>query len=322
WVRENISALSGDSRNVTAFGQSAGSISLHHHMVIPAHYGLFDHAILQSGAIGALPTGTVEQDGQPIFDRLLETFGIPSDLSGQEKVKRLRAVPMDELTKAGESVMIGANKDEGFGFDASFGERNLTTWSTLLKTFAPAPHLEVLFKSAYGVPKTDEDVLKIVAQYPGDLIFQYPIERAVNALIEVCKDRDGRFRLERYHFDVETEQSSLVMPGCGSIHGGELLFVFGPPMTEDVLNKSELAASLEAQKRWIAFANQRPVHADDGQKVAKVGEGQAIVWTNDYKVEVGESRRLGDSVKAFWNAAFELKLKRIQEGPLGHRLEE
>ena len=268
WVRENIAALGGDNKNVTAFGQSAGSLSLHHHMVLPAHHGLFDHAILQSGAIGALPTGTVEQDGQAIFDTLVAALGIPADLPALEKVKRLRAVPADELIKADETVTsglpfrpfhdggkvlpstipieawsslpssydpnlksftIGANKHEGFGVDASFSERNLKTWPGLFDAFAPTPHLKTLFKDAYGSPETDEDVVKIVMEHPGDLIFHYPIELAFNTLGQVSKAREGKFHLERYHFDIEIEQSSLAMAGCGSIHGGELLYVFDPP---------------------------------------------------------------------------------------------
>jgi para-nitrobenzyl esterase len=357
WVRENISALGGDSKNVTAFGQSAGSLSLHHHMVLPTHHGLFDHAILQSGAIGALPTGTVEQDGQANFDTLVAALGIPADLSGLEKVKRLRAIPTEELTKAGEttmpglpfrpfhdggkvlpstvpleawsslpssydpnlkSVMIGANKHEGFGIDASFGERSLKTWPGLFKAFAPTPRLEELFKSAYGSPETNEDVIKIVAEYPGDLIFQYPIERAFNALVQVNKAREGKFRLERYHFDLEIEKSSLAMPGCGSIHGGELLYVFHPPMNEDAFTEAERAAAKEVQKRWIAFANQKPIVVGDGKTTANAEKGQAVIWTKDYKVEVGNGVRLSDEVLAFWEAAMEVKLEKIQQGLDAH----
>ncbi|KAF9906557.1 hypothetical protein EC991_000499 [Linnemannia zychae] len=352
WVRENIAFLGGDNKNVTAFGQSAGSLSLHHHIVLPAHRGLFDHVILQSGSIGALPTGTVEQEGQAVFDSLVSALGIPADLPALEKVKRLRAVPSDELTKAGEtatpgvpfrtfhdggkvipstipleawitlpssydpnlqSVMIGSNNDEGFGIGATFGELSLKTWPGLLKAFAPTPELEVLFLSAYGTPETDEDVARIVNAYPGDLIFQYPIERTVNALVEVSKSRQGQFRLERYHFDLGIEKTTKALPGSGAVHGGELLYVFNPPMNEDVLTANERAAAQEVQKRWIAFANQQSV-LDDHGKSASAEKGQAIIWTKDYKAEVGNGQRLSNKVLAFWEAATKAKLERIQQG--------
>lgn len=86
WVRENIGALGGDGRDVTAWGESAGSFSIHYHMLIPAYYGLFDRAILQSGVVGTMPAKTVEPEGQAVFDKLLTVFNIPADLDALEKV--------------------------------------------------------------------------------------------------------------------------------------------------------------------------------------------------------------------------------------------
>ncbi|KAF9541825.1 hypothetical protein EC957_002660 [Mortierella hygrophila] len=351
WVRENIAALGGDSGNVVAWGESAGSVSVHYHMLIPAHYGLFDHAILQSGTVGTMAAGTIELDGQRIFDNLLTNLGIPLDLSGPEKIKRLRAVPMDEITKAGDtataslgfkpihdggkllpstmpiqawaslpssydpnlkSVLIGTNKDEGFSFAMAYGDRNMTTWSQLVSKFAPSPQLLPLFESVYGVPKTDEDVVKIAADYAGDLIFQYPNEQVVDTLVQLSKEQEGKFKLERYHYDVETTKISALFPGCGSIHGAELLFVFNPPMSVAVLSETELAVAEEMQKRWIAFANQGTMYAD-GENVAHVEKDEAVIWRKDYKVEVGKGRRLSDQALVFWETVTKSKLHQIQQ---------
>ncbi|KAG0051510.1 hypothetical protein BGZ89_003514 [Linnemannia elongata] len=351
WVRENVAALGGDNRNVVAWGESAGSLSVHYHMLIPAHYGLFDHAILQSGTVGTMAAGTIELDGQRTFDNLLTNLGIPLDLSGPEKIKRLRAVPMDELTKAGDtattglgfrpihdggkllpstmpiqawatlpssydpnlkSVLIGTNKDEGFSFAMAFGDRNMSTWPQLVSKFAPSPQLLPLFESAYGVPKTDGDVVKIAADYAGDLIFQYPNEQVVDALVQLSKEREGNFKLERYHFDVETAKFSALFPGCGSIHGGELLFVFNPPMAAAILSEMELSVAEEIQKRWIAFTNQGTVYAG-GENVAHVEKDEAVIWRKDYKVEVGKGRRWSDQSLVFWETVTKLKLHQIQQ---------
>ncbi|KAF9922986.1 hypothetical protein FBU30_006889 [Linnemannia zychae] len=354
WVRQNIGAFGGDNKNVTAFGQSAGSISIHHHMVLPSHYGLFDHAILQSGVIGAMPTGTVEQDGQPVFDRILEYLNIPANLDGFEKVNRLRALPMDELIKAAEaavpglrfrpypdggkivpstipletwttlstsydpdlkSIMIGSNENEGFGMDTVLGKRNMTTWPTLLKSFAPTPELKGLFKAAYGSPTTDDEVVKTVTRYYGDLVFQYPIERTVEALVNIRKKRGPeKFHLERYHFDIETEITNEAYPNCGSIHGGELLYVFGPSMTDDIFTEDEQDAIEQIQKRWIAFAHQKPIVATDGKSSANIENGEALVWEKNYEAIIGKSRRLDDKTMAFWDAYTTCKLEKIQEG--------
>ncbi|KAF8946253.1 hypothetical protein BGZ47_001002 [Haplosporangium gracile] len=351
WVRENVGALGGDSRNVVAWGESAGSLSVHYHMLIPAHYGLFDHAILQSGTVATMAASTIELDGQRAFDNLLNNLDIPLDLSGPEKIKRLRAVPMDELTKASEpataglgfkpmhdggkllpstmpiqawatlpssydpslkSVLIGTNKDEGFSFAMAFGDRNLITWPQLVSKFAPSPQLLPLFESVYGTPKTDEDVVKIAADYTGDIIFQYPNEQVVDALVQLSKEREGKFKLNRYHFDVETAKISALLPGCGSMHGSELLFVFNPPMSAAILSETELAVAEEMQKRWIAFANQQVVYAD-GENVAHVEKDEAVIWKKDYKVEVGKGRRLSDQAMVFWKTITKYKLQQTQQ---------
>lgn len=49
WVRYNIQSFGGDPNNITIFGESAGSASVHAHILSPASKGLFHKAILQSG---------------------------------------------------------------------------------------------------------------------------------------------------------------------------------------------------------------------------------------------------------------------------------
>lgn len=350
WIRDNISAFGGNAKNVTAFGQSVGAISLHYHIVLPSHHGLFDRAILQSGAIGTMSTETVEQIGQPIFDRLVEILGIPADLSGVEKVRRLREVPVDELTRASDeagprfgyrpfhdggkvlpfnipvetwadsplsydpnlkAVLIGANREEGYGLDNDFGERTLKTWPHLLNSFVPSPELVPLYEAAYGTPKKDEDLSTIMAEHLGDIVFHYPIERAVNALVKVKQARGDAFSLERYHFEIQTQATLDSYPNSGSMHGGELLFLFNPPMNETVFTPSELSAALEVQKRWISFAYQQPVLSDDG-KATRAERDEAIVLTKDYNVEVGKGRRLSEKVVGLWDVALEVRLKDIQ----------
>jgi para-nitrobenzyl esterase len=50
WVDRNIKKFGGDPENVTIFGESAGGLSVHAHLVSPLAAGLFDRAIVQSGA--------------------------------------------------------------------------------------------------------------------------------------------------------------------------------------------------------------------------------------------------------------------------------
>nr|ANS53404.1 esterase 4 [Sitophilus oryzae] len=50
WVQNNIRYFNGNPDNVTIFGESAGSVSVHYHVLSPLSKGLFQNAILQSGA--------------------------------------------------------------------------------------------------------------------------------------------------------------------------------------------------------------------------------------------------------------------------------
>lgn len=57
WVKENVAGFGGDPTNITVFGHSAGSVSLHHHLMSAGSEGLFQRAIMMSGA-ALTPWGT------------------------------------------------------------------------------------------------------------------------------------------------------------------------------------------------------------------------------------------------------------------------
>ncbi|KAG9061229.1 Cocaine esterase [Linnemannia hyalina] len=353
WVRENIAALGGNGQNVTAWGESAGSFSIHYHMLIPAHYGLFDHAILQSGVVGTMPPQTVEVEGQAVFDKLLKVFNIPDDLDGLEKVKRLRAVSMDDLTNAAntafatmtygcyqdggklipstiptpilsttpssydpsiKSIMIGSTRDEGTAFALAFGEAKVSNYPAIVQQFVPFPDLVPLFQSAYGIPQTDSEFRILLDESIGDMVFQHPIELVATTLLDLQKLRGGpqHFQLLRYHYNVALNRIQELLPGLNAMHAGELPIIFGPPFSDLVLTESELRLSREIQKHWIAFANQKPITVDESGQVADVQNGEALIWTEDHRVEVGKGRKMSPEVQAFWDAMTKAKLQRVQ----------
>ena len=55
WVQRNIRHFGGNPRNVTIFGESAGGLSVHSQLASPLGAGLFDKAIVESGAYAADP---------------------------------------------------------------------------------------------------------------------------------------------------------------------------------------------------------------------------------------------------------------------------
>jgi para-nitrobenzyl esterase len=67
WVQTNIAAFGGDPKNTTILGQSAGGASVVTHVVSPGSAGLFQNALIESGAyvfltVQTLPTAKTNGD--------------------------------------------------------------------------------------------------------------------------------------------------------------------------------------------------------------------------------------------------------------------
>ncbi|MES1926738.1 Carboxylesterase [Salinisphaera sp. T31B1] len=93
WVRDNIAAFGGDPGNVTIFGESAGGRSILAHLVSPTAAGLFQRAIIESGA--GLPTtdlASAETEGVSFAEQV----GCQSD-DAEQTTQCLRALSVEEI---------------------------------------------------------------------------------------------------------------------------------------------------------------------------------------------------------------------------------
>ncbi|MBI1196963.1 MAG: carboxylesterase family protein [Phenylobacterium sp.] len=90
WVRRNIAAFGGDPDNVTLFGESAGGMSVQFLMAQPQTRGLFQRAIVESGAGWFRHQGLEEKAAQGV--EMIRAVGLENATAAQ-----LRALPADEL---------------------------------------------------------------------------------------------------------------------------------------------------------------------------------------------------------------------------------
>ncbi|XP_077979960.1 pyrethroid hydrolase Ces2a-like [Glandiceps talaboti] len=116
WIEKNIKAFGGDADRVTIFGESAGSLSCHLHILSPLSSGLFHRAILQSGVISPAYglMDDIETSVKAAYT-LGKELGCEQDNS-EDLVQCLRKVPVEGFVQASvmESVKAGTDVLEPF----------------------------------------------------------------------------------------------------------------------------------------------------------------------------------------------------------------
>jgi carboxylesterase type B len=93
WIQSHIHDSGGHPANVTAFGVSAGSGSLHMHIL--SGKPLFDRAILMSGSgptMGPFPLKMIEAGWNKLCQAAEITAGTP-----EERVEKLRSMSREEI---------------------------------------------------------------------------------------------------------------------------------------------------------------------------------------------------------------------------------
>ena len=288
WVQKNIQRFGGDPHKVAIAGQSAGGLSILAHLISRGSRGLFQRAIVQSGAFALtqLPLAAAEAFGEGFAT----TVGCPD-----QSAACLRSVPVDDLVTffpgaaipgvvdgkvltesigtalaagrfARVQILNGINHDEerlfvdGLGVTVSGG------------TFVPIPELPVTAENyqpniAFVLGVSDARAAEIAAEYP---LAAYPTPpAALSALVgdanfactalQVDRWTSARVPTFAYEFNDDAAPQRYAPPGAVApvaTHSSELQYLFDLPNAPvpGTLDAGQESLSANMRAAWMSFA--------------------------------------------------------------------
>jgi para-nitrobenzyl esterase len=302
WVHEHADRLGGDPANVTLFGQSAGAMSIATLLGLPRAQGLFQRAILQSGAAHNVSS-------PQSAERIAEVFLKEVDLA-PEQASRLRELPLEALVAAQQrtadrssryasltfqphvdghvvprppleeiaagrakavSVLIGTNLDEWNLFGATDSKvRGLDEKRLLrrLERIFPQVQLDSRALLARVAAAYGPNAAGRVAQ-PRELWSAIESDRHFHQPAIRLAEQQSAHQRQTYRY-LFTWPSPALGGALGSCHGLDIPCVFGTlhqPVLARFTGRGEEVEQLSArmQRAWIAFARSGdPSHEELG----------------------------------------------------------
>ena len=269
WVQRNIGNFGGDSHNVTIFGESAGGLSVTSQLVSSGAHGLFDRAIIESGAYAlntaslttaeaageafATQAGCADQTASCLRSLPVQTIlanenaaGYQPDVDGQVLTQSLgAALASGQFNHV--PVINGSNHDEW---------RLFVALSALEGAPVTAANYVNMISSTLGVPAATAAI--IAAQYP---LSAYPSPSvalgalgtdAIFACPALTLDDSVSKYVPTYAYEFNDENApELFLPPIGfpygAAHASEIQYVFD-------LNVSAFPTPLSGPQQQLAAA--------------------------------------------------------------------
>ncbi|HEX8112454.1 MAG TPA: carboxylesterase family protein, partial [Kofleriaceae bacterium] len=281
WVRRNILFFGGDPGRVTIFGESAGGLSVHSQLASPGSAGLFQRAIVQSGAyqLTQPSLATAEATGTRFATAAGCTDQTAACLRGLSVAQILAAQPggtggpgpnVDNkfLTRSvGAAFASGQFNQVPILEGANHDEWRLFVGITELQTGGPLP--------AAAYPAAIQATLGIPAAVVPLFVAQYPLASftspslALSALgTDGIFDCNARFVEQKVSQFVPTFAYEFSDPGAperflppvsfsyAAAHASEIQFVFDLPITvpAPALDADQQALAATMVSYWTTFA--------------------------------------------------------------------
>src|SRR5215471_11832106 len=280
WVHRNIRAFGGDPGNVTVFGESAGGLSVHTQLVSPLAAGLFQRAIVESGAY------QLTQPSPAAVEAAGRAFAAAAGCADQTAAC-LRALPVATILARQTGGTDGLNVD-GVVLPTSIGAAlqsgafnrvpvmegsNHDEWRLFVAATEAATHVPL---SAAAYVPAIAATLRAPAAVAAAIAAQYPLSafgspsEALGAVgtdaIFACNAQTATTALSQrvltfqYEF-ADPNAPMLYFPPLsfptGAYHAAELQYLFrlsGTPQPNPGLNADQTELSEAMVRYWTDFA--------------------------------------------------------------------